>query len=195
MEGEQLGIVPLAEALAKAEAAELDLVEIAPMAEPPVCRIMDYGKFKYRESKKQHEAKLKLKQIQVKEVKFRPGTDEGDYKIKLRNLIQFLERRRQGEDHAALPRPRDGAPGVRRAAARADQGRSRAAQRRRVVSEDGRPANGDAAGPEEGAGADEAATRQKHHHDQARGWSPSNDGTKPLPRESRAKESTTVGSK
>ena len=90
MEGEQLGIVPLAEALAKAEAAELDLVEIAPTAKPPVCRIMDYGKFKYRESKKQHEAKLKLKQIKVKEVKFRPGTDEGDYKIKLRNLIRFL---------------------------------------------------------------------------------------------------------
>ena len=90
VEGEPLGIVPLAEAMAKAEAAELDLVEIAPMAKPPVCRIMDYGKFKYREAKKQHEAKLKLKQIQVKEVKFRPGTDEGDYLIKLRNLIRFL---------------------------------------------------------------------------------------------------------
>jgi len=90
VEGEQLGIVSLAEALGKAEAAELDLVEIAPMAKPPVCRIMDYGKFKYRESKKQHEAKLKLKQIQVKEVKFRPGTDEGDYKIKVRNLLRFL---------------------------------------------------------------------------------------------------------
>jgi translation initiation factor IF-3 len=90
VDGEQLGIVPLAEAMAKAEAAELDLVEIAPMAKPPVCRIMDYGKFKYREAKKQHEAKLKLKQIQVKEVKFRPGTDEGDYKIKLRNLTRFL---------------------------------------------------------------------------------------------------------
>jgi len=89
-EGEQLGIVPLAEAMAKAEAAELDLVEIAPTAKPPVCRIMDYGKFKYREAKKQHEAKLKLKQIQVKEVKFRPSTDEGDYQIKLRNLIRFL---------------------------------------------------------------------------------------------------------
>ncbi len=89
-EGEQLGVVPLAEAVAKAEAAELDLVEIAPMANPPVCRIMDYGKFKYREAKKQHEARLKLKQIQVKEVKFRPGTDEGDYQIKLRNLIRFL---------------------------------------------------------------------------------------------------------
>src|ERR1700745_3091490 len=89
-EGEQLGIVPIADALAKAEAAELDLVEIAPTAKPPVCRIMDFGKFKYREAKKQHEARLKLKQIQVKEVKFRPGTDEGDYKIKLRNLIRFL---------------------------------------------------------------------------------------------------------
>ncbi|HTL74972.1 MAG TPA: translation initiation factor IF-3 [Casimicrobiaceae bacterium] len=90
VDGEQLGIVSLVEALGKAEAAELDLVEIAPMAKPPVCRIMDYGKFKYREAKKQHEAKLKLKQIQVKEVKFRPGTDEGDYKIKLRNLTRFL---------------------------------------------------------------------------------------------------------
>ena len=74
-----------------AEEAELDLVEIAPTAVPPVCRIMDYGKFKYRESKKRHEAKLKQKQIIVKEVKFRPGTDDGDYKIKLRNLIRFLE--------------------------------------------------------------------------------------------------------
>jgi len=89
-DGEQIGIVTLAEAIAKAEAAELDLVEIAPTAKPPVCRIMDYGKFKYREAKRAHEAKLKLKQIQVKEVKFRPGTDEGDYKIKLRNLIRFL---------------------------------------------------------------------------------------------------------
>ena len=74
-----------------AEEAELDLVEIAPQAVPPVCRIMDYGKYKYRESKKRHEAKLKQKQIVVKEIKFRPGTDEGDYKIKLRNLVRFLE--------------------------------------------------------------------------------------------------------
>ena len=74
-----------------AEEAELDLVEIAPTAVPPVCRIMDYGKFKYREAKKRHEAKLKQKQIVVKEIKFRPGTDEGDYKIKLRNLVRFLE--------------------------------------------------------------------------------------------------------
>lgn len=69
----------------------MDLVEIAPTATPPVCRIMDYGKFKYRESKKAHEAKLKQKQIHVKEIKFRPGTDEGDYQIKVRNLIKFLQ--------------------------------------------------------------------------------------------------------
>jgi translation initiation factor IF-3 len=90
-QGEQVGIVNIAIANAQAEAAELDLVEIAPMAVPPVCRIMDYGKFKYRESKKRHEAKLKQKQITVKEVKFRPGTDEGDYMIKMRNLARFLE--------------------------------------------------------------------------------------------------------
>ena len=69
----------------------MDLVEIAPLAVPPVCKLMDYGKFRYREQKKAHEAKLKQKQIQVKEVKFRPGTDEGDYQIKLRNLIRFFE--------------------------------------------------------------------------------------------------------
>ena len=89
--GEQIGILSSAAANKLAEEAELDLVEIAPQASPPVCRIMDYGKYKYRESKKRHEAKLKQKQIVVKEIKFRPGTDEGDYKIKLRNLVRFLE--------------------------------------------------------------------------------------------------------
>lgn len=73
-----------------AEEVEIDLVEIAPNAEPPVCRLMDYGKFKYRESKRRHDAKLKQKQIQVKEIKFRPSTDEGDYQVKLKNLIRFL---------------------------------------------------------------------------------------------------------
>ncbi len=91
VEGEQLGILSLNQALTMAEEAEIDLVEIAPQAAPPVCRLMDYGKFKYHESKKQHEARLKQKQVQVKEVKFRPGTDEGDYQVKLRNLIRFLE--------------------------------------------------------------------------------------------------------
>ena len=89
-EGEPVGIMSVAEALRLAEEADLDLVEIAPLAEPPVCRIMDIGKFKYAESKKQHEAKLKQKQVQIKEVKFRPATDDGDYNIKLRNLIKFL---------------------------------------------------------------------------------------------------------
>jgi len=88
---EQVGVVSIAAANKLAEEAELDLVEIAPTAVPPVCRIMDYGKYKYREAKKRHEAKLKQKQIIVKEIKFRPGTDAGDYKIKLRNLVRFLE--------------------------------------------------------------------------------------------------------
>ncbi len=74
-----------------AEDAEVDLVEIAPQAHPPVARLMDYGKFKYQEQKRQHEARAKQKIIQVKEVKFRPGTDEGDYQVKLRNLRRFLE--------------------------------------------------------------------------------------------------------
>jgi translation initiation factor IF-3 len=89
--GDQLGIVSLVDAMRMAEEQEVDLVEIAPLAKPPVCKLMDYGKFRYREQKKAHEAKLKQKQIQVKEIKFRPRTDEGDYKIKLNKLVQFLE--------------------------------------------------------------------------------------------------------
>jgi translation initiation factor IF-3 len=90
-DGNQVGVVPTAEALQQAEAAGLDLVEISPNVSPPVCRIMDFGKFQYEESKRKHAAKKKQKQIQVKEVKFRPGTDVGDYQVKLRNLIRFLE--------------------------------------------------------------------------------------------------------
>lgn len=89
-DGEQLGIVPIRQALVLAEEAALDLVEIAPMATPPVCKIMDIGKFRYQESKRQHEARLKQKQVLVKEIKFRPGTDENDYQIKLRNVTKFL---------------------------------------------------------------------------------------------------------
>ncbi len=85
-----MGVVSLATAQKLAEEAELDLVEVAPQASPPVCRVMDYGKFLFEESKKRHAAKKKQKQIQVKEVKFRPGTDEGDYQVKLRNLMRFL---------------------------------------------------------------------------------------------------------
>ncbi|WP_319002416.1 translation initiation factor IF-3 [Quatrionicoccus australiensis] len=91
LEGEQLGVISIRAALQMAEEAGVDLVEIAPMAKPPVCRIMDYGKFKYQEQKRAHEAKLKQKQVQVKEIKLRPGTDENDYQIKLRNMTRFLE--------------------------------------------------------------------------------------------------------
>jgi translation initiation factor IF-3 len=90
-DGEPLGVVPTIQALAMAEEAEVDLVEIAPQAKPPVCRLMDYGKFKYQEQKRAHEAKQKQKQIQVKEVKLRPQTDENDYQIKMRNMTRFLE--------------------------------------------------------------------------------------------------------
>ncbi|WP_108674212.1 translation initiation factor IF-3 [Candidatus Kinetoplastibacterium sorsogonicusi] len=91
VDGEQLGVMKTAEALRFAEKNNLDLVEIAPNASPPVCRIMDYGKFKYQEQKKQAEAKTKQKVVQIKEVKFRPSTDEGDYQVKLRNLRRFLD--------------------------------------------------------------------------------------------------------
>ena len=90
-DGNVVGVVKLSEALRLADEEDTDLVEIAPNANPPVVRIMDFGKFKYQEAKRQHEAKLKQKVIQVKEVKFRPGTDDGDYGVKLRNLIRFLE--------------------------------------------------------------------------------------------------------
>jgi len=90
-EGEQVGVVSRMRALEAADEAGLDLVEISPTADPPVCRIMDFGKFLYTESKKQQVAKRNQKQIQVKEVKFRPQTDDGDYQVKLRNLIRFFE--------------------------------------------------------------------------------------------------------
>jgi translation initiation factor IF-3 len=83
--------VSIGEAMQTAEQASLDLVEISPNAEPPVCKIMDYGKFLFEKSKSLKEQKKKQKQIQVKEIKFRPGTDEGDYQVKLRNLRRFLE--------------------------------------------------------------------------------------------------------
>jgi translation initiation factor IF-3 len=89
-DGQQVGVVPLQEAQSLADDAELDLVEIAPQADPPVCRVMDYGKFLFEQSKKLQAARRKQKQIQVKEMKFRPGTDEGDYQIKMRNMVRFL---------------------------------------------------------------------------------------------------------
>ncbi|AGF46781.1 translation initiation factor IF-3 [Candidatus Kinetoplastibacterium desouzaii TCC079E] len=91
IDGEQLGIKKIAEALQLSEDLGIDLVEIAPNAIPPVCRLMDYGKFKYKEQKRLAEAKSKQKTIQVKEIKFRPSTDDGDYNVKLRNLRRFLE--------------------------------------------------------------------------------------------------------
>lgn len=90
-EGKQLGIVSIDEALRNAEQAGLDLVEIAPDAEPVVCKVMDFGKYIFEAKKQKSAAKKKQKIIQIKEVKFRPGTEEGDYQVKLRNLVRFLE--------------------------------------------------------------------------------------------------------
>ena len=107
-DGEQVGIVSIDEAMAVAAESSLDLVEIQPNAEPPVCRVMDYGKFVFEAKKQKSAAKKKQKQTQVKEIKFRPGTGEGDYQVKLRNLIRFLSEgdktkvtmRFRGREHA-----------------------------------------------------------------------------------------------
>ena len=90
-EGDQIGVMTSRDALARAEEFGLDLVEIAPQADPPVCRIMDWGKFKFETSKKAQAARKKQKQIQVKEIKFRPGTDDHDYDVKMRNMKKFIE--------------------------------------------------------------------------------------------------------
>ena len=89
--GEQKGVMPLSDAIDVAKDEGLDLVEVSPNAEPPVCRIMDFGKYLFEQNKKAQSAKRKQKQVHVKEIKFRPGTDEGDYQVKLRKLVQFLE--------------------------------------------------------------------------------------------------------
>ena len=91
MDGEIIGVMSGREALKLAEEADTDLVEISPNATPPVCRLMDYGKFKFQEQKKAAEARAKQKVIQVKEIKFRPGTDENDYQVKMRNIKRFIE--------------------------------------------------------------------------------------------------------
>ena len=90
MNNEALGVVSLREALKLADEAEVDLVEIAPQASPVVCRLMDFGKFRYQRQKKAHDARLKQRTIQLKEVKFRPGTEENDYQVKVRNVVRFL---------------------------------------------------------------------------------------------------------
>ncbi|WP_376695508.1 translation initiation factor IF-3 [Wenzhouxiangella sp. EGI_FJ10305] len=90
-EGDQIGVMAIRDALARAEEEGMDLVEIAPQAEPPVCRIMDWGKYRFEQSKKAQAARKKQKQVQIKEVKFRPGTDDHDYDVKMRNLRRFIE--------------------------------------------------------------------------------------------------------
>lgn len=90
-DGEQIGVVAIDDAIAHAKGVSLDLVEISPMAEPPVCKVMDHGRFKFEMSKRQNSAKKKQKTVQIKEIKFRPGTEDGDYGVKMKNLVKFLE--------------------------------------------------------------------------------------------------------
>jgi len=90
-DGEQLGIVSLETALKTVETAKLDLVELVPDAKPPVCRLMDYGKFRFQQKKKLHDQRKKQRQVQIKEIKYRPGTEDGDYQVKLKKLMEFIE--------------------------------------------------------------------------------------------------------
>ena len=138
-DGGQAGVMSRAEALALATEAALDLVEVSPTAEPPVVRVMDFGKYLFEQNKKAHSAKRKQKQIQVKEVKFRPGTEEGDYQVKLRNLIRFLT---EGDKAKVTLRFRGRAPRYRPQALGAGFYRSGNTCRDRAEPADGRPADG-----------------------------------------------------
>ena len=120
-----LGTVPIADALAKAQEAGLDLVEISPNATPPICKILDFGKYKYQEQKKQAEARKKQKVVEVKEIKFRPMIDDHDYQVKLRSMQRFFEEGDKVKVTLALPRPRDGPHGARHPTAQPGQGRHR----------------------------------------------------------------------
>ena len=108
--GQNRGVMAFFDALRIAEDAGLDLVEISPNATPPVCKILDYGKFRFLEQKKAAEARKKQKTVEVKEIKLRPGIDDHDYDVKMKADEELLRGRQQGEDHPALPGPRDGAP-------------------------------------------------------------------------------------
>ncbi len=145
-DGEQVGIVTIDEAQAAADAASLDLVEIVPNAEPPVCRVMDYGKFVFEAKKQKQEARKKQKQVQVKEVKFRPGTDIGDYQVKLRNLHRFLDEgdkakvtmRFRGREHAHRERGLELLQRIEKDLEEVSLGRA--------AADDGRTPDGDGAG-------------------------------------------------
>ena len=115
-DGDQVGIMDFDEALEFAQNQSLDLVEVAPNSDPPVCRIMDYGKFVFEQRKKAQMGRRKQKQIHVKEIKFRPGTEEGDYQVKLRNLVRFLTSGDKDEGNRSFQGTGNGAPGTGRSA-------------------------------------------------------------------------------
>ena len=136
--GEMVGVVPLADALQRAEAAGLDLVEVSPNAEPPVCKILDYGKFKYEAQKKANAARKKQKVIDVKEIKMRPNIDDNDYNIKMRKIHEFLSDGDKVKVTLQVPRARAGAPGSGDEPFGAGARRARRAGQDRAVPADGR---------------------------------------------------------
>ena len=123
--GHNVGVVAIADALARAAEAGLDLVEIAPNSEPPVCKILDYGKYKYQAQKKAAEARKKQRTVEIKEIKMRPNIDIHDYEVKMRSICPLLRGGRQGEGHLAFPGPRDGAYGARHAGCSTASSRTR----------------------------------------------------------------------
>ena len=139
------GVLSTRDAIARAFAVGLDLVEISPNAEPPVAKILDYGKFKYEQQKKRNEARKKQKVVEIKEVKVRPNIDENDYQVKLRAMKSFIGEGDKVKGYITLPRPRNGASGAGRQSAGADQGRYGYRNQGRTNAQNGKPANGDGA--------------------------------------------------
>ena len=144
--GNNVGVVAIADALARAVEAGLDLVEISPNSEPPVCKILDFGKYKYQAQKKAAEARKKQRTVEIKEIKMRPNIDIHDYEVKMRSIVRLLRGRRQGQGHLALPRPRDGAYGARHQAARPGEAGHRDHRQGGIGAPARRPADGDGAG-------------------------------------------------
>ena len=144
-DGEMQGVMSARDALFKAQGVGLDLLEISPNADPPVVKILDFGKYKYELQKKKNEAKKKQKVIEIKEIKVRPNIDENDYQVKMRAMKSFIEEGRQGQGDAALPRPRDGAPGDRHPRAGADQERDGYDVQGGADAADGEPPDGNGA--------------------------------------------------
>ena len=158
-DGEQLGVKPLPEALALARELSLDLVEVAPNANPPVCRVMDHGRYVYEQEQRRRQSKKKATNVVIKEMKFRPKIDEHDYTTKMKHVGPLPRRRQQGEAHDHVPGPRDGAPGARDAHPAPNRRRPRRGGRRGDGATPGRAQHDDGAAPDQEGRQGEAQGR------------------------------------